>query len=219
MLDDILLLKVQDAISSFDNTNIASAFFSGSATLPFINSPHDFDLLVFVKKDSAVPPNFYVRPLRQALLSLDSRISLLPRWEDYFVDDRASLYFSREQFKRHIHCILPPAAYIHSFTKDVFGAPSSSVLPPGGLDVLTTHRDIYIRNLKEYYLSASFEDDVKRFKRVKSIYYGLCGVYFLMNNSYTLTDEQIRNVNIAHDRADGWEGLYSWLLSVLPTLS
>ena len=48
------------------------------------------------------------------------------------------------------------------------------------------------------------------FRRGKRLYHALIGIYFIDNNAYDLTEEQIKNVNIAHDMKEGFEDLWEW---------
>jgi hypothetical protein len=217
MIDDALLDSVKNEIRSFGVDHIRCAFFAGSCTYPFIRSPNDKDLLVFMKRTCPDDKLVYARPLKRKIKEIDPSISVIVRYDDYYTNDQAKLDVSDVHDARTAHCILPAGAFSTIFAVDVFGE-NRKVLPPGGIDILTTHRKQYLSNLKYMYDPDRYADMMKEYGRMKNLYYALAGIYFMQNGAYSLTEDQIRNVNIAHDCADGWEELYEWVLSYLKDL-
>ena len=90
----------------------------------------------------------------------------------------------------------------------------TEIIPPDTVDVLK-NKDRYIESLKHWYLSDAFKRARERLGVIKHVYQGLLVVYFIENGSYELTEEQRKNVNIAHDKAEGADELCDWLIEKL----
>lgn len=68
-------------------------------------------------------------------------------------------------------------------------------------DVINIHRDEY----KEILINTIDRLNTNKIRNQKRWYQILRGYFILMNNSYTLTDDQKAIINHIHDQKDGWE--------------
>lgn len=78
-------------------------------------------------------------------------------------------------------------------------------------DVVDKDREEYIKTLhetKDQLLS-------NRIKNQKRWYQILRGIYILINNSYEVTDEQKREINILHNLSEGWEKIRDKTIQLL----
>jgi hypothetical protein len=172
----------------------------GSSTLPYIINPRDIDVCVYINP-TVERRTRYVAGLRAALKTdVNPNISLITRAPVNWWETGGLL-------KTHAFLNLP------RFAVNVIGN-ISEMVPPEEVDVFA-NKDKYIESLKRYWLGEDVEEHIRKYGRLKSLYQALLVVYFLDNNSYELTDEQKKNVNIAHDCADGWEELHEWLTNRL----
>ena len=172
----------------------------GSSTLPYIINPRDIDVCVYINP-AVERRTRYVAGLRAALKTdVNPNISLITRVPVNWWETGGLL-------KTHAFLNLP------RFAVNVIGN-ISEMVPPEEVDVFA-NKDKYIESLKRYWLGEDAEEHIRKYGRLKSLYQALLVVYFLDNNSYELTDEQKKNVNIAHDCADGWEELHEWLTNRL----
>lgn len=77
----------------------------------------------------------------------------------------------------------------------------------------TMDKQIYIESIRWLMQERpnKFNDNINPQHRTKYLYHILVGLYSLKNNSLTqFTEEQIKNINIAHDCTDGYEELWKW---------
>lgn len=81
-------------------------------------------------------------------------------------------------------------------------------------DVIDTHREKYKQILIDT-VKKLITGEIKNQKRWYQI---LRGAYILVNNSYDLTPEQKREINILHDIADGWEEIRDKTIELIHTL-
>ena len=81
-------------------------------------------------------------------------------------------------------------------------------------DVIDTHREKYKQILIDT-VNKLLTGEIKNQKRWYQI---LRGAYILANNSYDLTVEQKREINILHDTADGWEEIRNKTIELIHTL-
>jgi hypothetical protein len=56
-----------------------------------------------------------------------------------------------------------------------------------------------------------------RIKNQKRWYHLLRGIYILINNSYEVSDEQKKEINILHQLANGWEAIRDKTITLIST--
>ena len=198
----IKLIKqyVEQYIENADLREIIAVVLVGSSSITCINNPHDIDVCVCVSP-TVERRTRYVAGLRAALQAdVSPKISVLTRIPDEWYEAGGLL-------KTYAFQSLPRFAI--NIVGDV-----RELAPPEKVDVLM-NKDKYINSLKHYWFSEHMEKHIRKYGRLKALYLALLVVYFIDNNSYELTDEQRRNVNIAHDLADGWEELHDWFINKL----
>lgn len=81
-------------------------------------------------------------------------------------------------------------------------------------DVINDNRIEYIQILKDT-VEKILSGKIKNQKRWYQIYRGIC---ILVNNSYEVTTEQKREINILHDLSDGWEEIKDKTINLLANL-
>jgi hypothetical protein len=81
-------------------------------------------------------------------------------------------------------------------------------------DVIQEHRTEFIKCLKE----KAAELTSGRMLNQKRWYHILRGIYILINNSYEVTPDQRREINILHDLALGYEQIRDKTIELLKTL-
>jgi hypothetical protein len=204
------LERFNKILSECDLTYIRCICLAGSYSLPFIENPHDIDIHCFVKKEWAGKFREPVLPIRlKAREEIGDFVSVVPHWEDEYTGENAVRLFSDITDFVHQRCSLRTYVYefIPEYCPSIYGD-AQEVL--GGIDILGKDKEDYLKNLKWELTSQSFLKQMEKTNRTRRLYHVLCGIYFIENNSYELTEEQKKNVNIAHDKTDGWEGLYEW---------
>lgn len=82
-------------------------------------------------------------------------------------------------------------------------------------DIIKEHRSEFIKDLKN---KAELIQKGK-IKNQKRWYHILRGIYILLNNSYEVTEEQWKEINILHDLTSGWEQIRDKTLHLLTTIT
>lgn len=174
-------------ILDFLNEHFLYVKLGGSYSLPFINNPHDYDIIVicdtfedrlYCKKQ--LLDNYNVRDLRKDY-GLDFHFITKEYEDEFLVTSIYPFYYKQsdiiyktlkeyEVIKKDISAILSNANNIYESLK------------------------IKLDNI------LSLSDNVKY--QHKFWYYAYTTLCVLKNNSYELTAEQIENINILHDRKD-----------------
>lgn len=215
MIDNDCLEKIKDIVSEEVPESDFSLFKSigifGSAALPFIRKPRDADVHCFISNDVdfATYHNapFRLRErLRNEVSGIFANVAI-HREDEYVQKDKPQLYADAR--KRHQLSIIRTYAYQFSPSL-IINLHGDAFQNLGGIDVIGKDRDVYLKQLMWELESGRVGAWVKAHGRTKGLYHFLCGIYMVENGSHDLTDEQIANVNIAHDCADGWEELYEW---------
>ena len=206
-MDDSTISKIKDVMGQQGLPLIRAAVIGGSCASPFIDSPHDVDLVLYVDLPTSRECFGYVQGLREKMSDIAPGVSIIVH--TYSMYPYPSFIRKRDK-NGHINRVW--AWQIPRYCIDIVGDISAAI-PDDELNLLT-HEDEYMEKMRDYYLSDAFRKAMGKSAsgRVKSLYYGLLTLYFIDNDAYELTDEQRRNVNIAHDCADGWEELYEWLI-------
>lgn len=203
---------------SYIDPSIKCIVLSGSSCLPFINNFNDIDIDIFIEDDSRLHMYEIIDDLRNKLETIDSRVAVFPEFVNKFFNKPKSLEIAdqlRKVSDRMVHPSLPIYCYQWKWNIILYGDPSL-VFP--NWDVLGDIQEDWLKNCL-YWLTKWETKKDKTFKRIKYLYHIITGLYIIENNSYDVfTDEQIKNINIAHDKADGWEELFQWAKSKVKIL-
>lgn len=215
-----LINKLKEIINSFDLAYVRYICLTGSYSLGFIKNCSDIDIDCFIEKEHFRETyNRIITPLRQKCKEeIGEFVGIIVHPDDYYTGPQiVKLFKDRIDVKKQ-QVSLKTYAYEFNpyFCVDLYGEMQDCL---GGFDILGKDKEDYLTNLKYDITSEIFLHQVERFGRTKRLYHILCGIYMIENNSYELTEEQIKNVNIAHDKADGWEELYEWAKNELEKLT
>lgn len=165
----------------------------GSRVDPVINNPHDYDYIWFVK------PSWYY----EFITTLQS-FNILD--ESY----RNKTLLDVTQVRIYPYTQIDWFSYLDILMIKIFG---EDVCP--ATDVIVEHRQKFIESLKQKAAEIPQNKDLKP----KRWYHILRGVYILLNNSYDVTEEQKREINILHDLTPGWEIVRDKTIQLLETLN
>lgn len=235
MLSNELIIKIKSIIENLPNdilNDLRGVGIEGSGCLPFINNYHDIDIYVYypdapypvdgskvsseikqkrkmtreiilkeLTENLNIPNNIDVKicPERKLLGVID--YNEWSAWNDIYLN----LY-------QHIYAIL------------VYKQPDFNSYPEKVIEFFNAmDKKIYLNQLKNWIDNACFQihfnDEINPHHRTKRLYHILTSLYILENNSFTdFTEEQIKNINIAHDMADGYEELWDWAKNKIDSL-
>ena len=216
------ITKVKNILNDFDLTNVLAIYLSGSYSLGFIKNCDDIDIHCFTKnamdrKDRQDLVNSIRAKLKE---EFDFSVSFIWHFEDEYTGANAVRLSKDLKDRKTQKLALRTYAYEFNpkFRTILYGSAEDYL---GGFDILGKDKEDYLANLKYDTTSESFLHQMERNAngRTKRLYHILCGIYMIENNSYELTEEQIKNVNIAHDKTDGWEELYEWAKNELEKLT
>lgn len=171
----------------------------GSSVDPVLNSSHDEDFILFAK-------HCEYQNLQQDLM----RLGLRKPFEYIEVIDNISVEgkdFS--QIRSSVNNRIDWFSYLDVLMIKVIG---EDVCPK--TDIIKEYRKQFLKDLREKALWLQ-EGKIKNQKRW---YHILRGVYILINNSYGVSEEQKREINILHDVAEGWEEIRDKTIQLLKTL-
>lgn len=188
-----------------DLTYIKAIVLVGSACLPCIDNPRDFDIYAYVSNKWEGEIVEAIQELRHALKDAlpEESVAVRAMAENKWIDGCEFL----KDAGPHNPCFLSPYAYqLH--TQIVLYGDTTNI--SDWIDILGKHKQSYLKNLKhlmEYHFTAT----PKR-AHSKYLYHVLTGLYMIENNGYFLTEEQGRNVKIAHDHVDleKYDELFAW---------
>ena len=177
-----------DKLSPYCN----AVYFGGSRVDPIIDNPHDFDYIWFVKP-------FWYYEFVTTLQSFD----ILD--ESY----RNKTLLDVTQVREYPYTKIDWFSYLDVLMIKLFG---DNVCPT--TDIIVEHRQEFIESIKQ----KATEIPQNKCLKPKRWYHILRGVYILLNNSYEVTEEQKREINILHGLAEGWEEIRDKTIKLLETL-
>lgn len=169
-----------------------AVYLGGSQVDPVIDHPHDFDYIWYIKSEYLYE---FITTLQDIRASFSS--------EDLLIIDISQLEL--DPYTR-----ITWFSYLDKFKIKLFG---ESVCPHP--DIIVESRQEFIKDLKQKAIIISEDDTLKP----KRWYHILRGVYILLNNSYDVTDEQKREINILHDLSEGWEEIRDKTIQLLEALN
>lgn len=158
----------------------------GSRSLPFIKNPHDYDIIIICEKEedrficSKLFHNTYDSKELRFTYGLDFHIITL-EYENFFVN---SIY----------PYLIQETDIIYSTIKDFL---------PKNRDInymLANEATIIAKYKKRIHSEKLMHEGVKY--KHKFWYYAYTAICIFKNKSFNLTEEQINNINMLHDRKD-----------------
>ena len=155
---------------------------SGSRADPIIENPHDHDYIFLAKPLQLTNLKRVIFKMRTMIkeslnIPLDLRID----------------YIHTNNNLRIVHF-----SYLDFFLELIAG---TDICPKA--NILKEHRQEFIETIK--FRAERLLDISSVYSEQKRWYHILRGVYILLNNSYEITEEQKKEINILHDLSEGWE--------------
>lgn len=171
-------------------------YLGGSRVDPIIENPHDYDYICFAKH------------LKLATL-IDKLNKLGFKQQDGTEATKPKTLLDLTQIRYYPYDQINWFSYLDHYMIKIIG------------DDVCTDLDIINRYRKDYLLD--LKDKANKFLNTwtnasKRWYHILRGVYILLNNSYDVTEEQKREINILHDLSDGWENIRDKTIKLLENL-
>ena len=191
-----LLIKNWDKINKY----CYAVYLGGSRVDSAIDTPHDYDYIWFVKPRQY---NFLITCLRDIGIKCANVGSNKNKARsDFLIDCSQCRYLPATKITWF--------SYLDPLMQLIAG---EDICPK--TDIIYKHRKEFIKELKNKANLIS----TNRIKNQKRWYHILRGIYILLNNSYNVSAEQKRDLNILHDLASGWEEIKDKTLRLLSNLS
>lgn len=187
MLESDLQLLINSAFTKIE-LYCEAIYFGGSRVDPVIDNPHDYDYICFAKRLS-----------RHRLLSSLHKLGFKTnKSKKNTIKDTDSSIEDFSQVRMYPYTQINWFSYLDILMIKVIG---NDVCPK--TDIIHQHRKEFFTDLytKTRRLRAG------KIKNQKRWYHLLRGIYILINNSYEVTEEQRKEINILHDLSEGWEQL------------
>lgn len=205
---------LKNIFSTIEN-HCAAIYLGGSRVDPVIDNAHDYDCICFAK------PSHY-HDLAVSLKKVGfkpeiageekSQSTLKQAYQRNNIDLNLDL-LDISQMRSYTFNIIDWFAYLDHYMIKFIG---EDVCPKP--DLLGADKAAYLKDLKLKAVELSSKDWSEHPSRNKRWYHILRGVYILLNNSYEVTEEQKREINILHDLAEGWEDIRDKTIKLLETL-
>lgn len=187
LLNENQIKKVASEVYNYLQPYCIAIYLGGSLCENIIDNSHDVDFICF--SDEPINMNF----IRMGLHFYQKTHNLPENYD--FIQVRT------KQREEHAY-----GSYINKKMIKLVGEDIEF-----NFDVINKDRKEYIKILhetKDQLLS-------NRIRNQKRWYQLLRGIYILMNNSYEVTDEQKREINILHDLSEGWEKIRDKTIQLL----
>ena len=161
----------------------AAVYLGGSRVDPVIKNPHDYDYICFAEESM-------LHILIEKLETLG-----YPQ-QDGTKKTKPKTLLDMSQIRAYPYTDIDWFSYLDPLMINVIG---KKVCPK--TDIIKEYRTEFLEDIKirANLLLTRWCDYPKRW------YHILRGVYILMNNSYEVTEEQKKEINILHDLTPGWE--------------
>lgn len=188
-----MIFEIQSILNKYPRIKdyTRAIYKGGSSVDPVLNNPHDCDYIWFATTRRKSNLLIYLRDLGFLKNSSNSKITTCKQGEkEYHLD------FS--QVRGEPYTQITWFSYLDVLMEKVVG---EDCCPK--TDIITTHRLEFYKCLYEKMI----ELQNGRIKNQKRWYHLLRGIYILINNSYEVTKEQKREINILHQLATGWESI------------
>ena len=169
----------------------------GSHVDPVIDNPHDYDYICFAKYLCRTKVRTHLIKLGLAKSGSKSKKA----------DSNWLLDFS--QIRVYPYTQITWFSYLDKLMVLKAG---NDICPK--TDIISEYRTEFIAEMQQK-VNLLLNGTITNQKRW---YHILRGVYILLNNSYEVTEEQKREINILHDLAEGWEEIRDKTLQLLVSL-
>lgn len=175
----------------------AAIYLGGSRVDPVIENPHDYDYICFAKH------------LKLATL-IDKLNKLGFKQQDGTEATKPKTLLDMTQIRYYPYTQINWFSYLDHYMIKIIGDEVCN-----NLDIINKYRKDYLLELKDkaHKLLNIWTNASKRW------YHILRGVYILLNNSYDVTEEQKKEINILHDLSEGWEKIRDKTIQLLETLN
>lgn len=205
MISQDFINKTKEIVDGFDKEYLKAVVITGSATYPFIENPHDLDIVAFTSNKAPEHPIRYVHEIRKELRSaFGENVSVISRtYESLKQGDYLKAADSSLVRKTYLSKMLLDTNIMIKGSLDM-------ILPEGQFDIIGKDKDEFMVSANLLIHSTPMRRAIEKYGHTKMIYQTLAGIYFIENGKYELTEEQKKNVNIAHDCSEGWEELYEY---------
>lgn len=190
MIDLKQIKKIAESIYEYSQPYCIAIYLGGSLCEDIIKNPHDVDFICF---SNLASEKYQLGWKIQAFLKNNN----LPEEYDF-------CQIRTKQKEEHAY-----GSYINKKMINLVGENINF-----NFDIIKTNRAEYIQILKSTVEELNL-GKIKNQKRWYQIYRGIC---ILLNNSYDVTEEQRKEINILHDLSDGWEQLRDKACMLLDTL-
>jgi hypothetical protein len=181
-------------------------YYGGSRVDPVVDNPHDYDYICFAKR---LRSQRLHQKLTKAKLAVSGSIPKKEREKQSAIQSHDSPVRDFSQVRVVPYTKITWFSYLDSLMIKVVG---EDICPK--TDIITEHRAEFIECLKT---KAKELIDGKILNQ-KRWYHLLRGIYILQNNSYEVTDEQRREINILHDLATGYEQVRDKTIELIETI-
>ena len=199
-------LLITQLIENFEELSkyCVGVYRGGSRVDPVINTPHDYDYICFSKP---LNQHFLLNWLRRhKFISKEffklSRTANSNKNIETFSED-----FS--QIRVYPYTQITWFSYLDVLMQKVIG---EDICPK--TDIIKQHRQDFIVALKEK-MTLLLNGVMKNQKRW---YHLLRGAYILVNNSYEVSEEQKKEINILHDLTEGWDEIRDKTIQIVNSL-
>ena len=192
-------------IYSLINEHCEAIYFGGSRVDPVIDNAKDFDFICFAKQ--------YKRTiLRNLLNKLGCRTAGSIKINAKKLSSTVEYQHDHEDFSQIRHYPYNKITWFSYLDTLMVKIVGKDVCPK--TDIINTHRKEFLADLREKadWLITDLMKNKKRW------YHILRGVYILINNSYEVTEEQHKEINILHDLSEGWEEIKDKTIKLLTNL-
>jgi hypothetical protein len=196
-------MKDIDIVFSTIKNSCLAIYYGGSRVDPVIDNPHDYDYICFAKYLGTL--RLYRDLSKQGFRTSPSRRN--SKSKNLNTTETSLLDFS--QIRSYPYTQITWFSYLDPLMIKVIG---EDVCPK--TDIIQEHRAEFIKCLKE----KAIELTSGRMKNQKRWYHILRSIYILINNSYDVTPDQRREINILHDLAPGYEQIRDKAIQLLKTL-
>ena len=185
-IDQVIIDKIKNIIDKLDN-NFNYIVIGGSISIKYIKNNKDIDVFVFCKDQKQVElcNSIIDRNGRKELRSnYNVDIHIAEKWDDNFI------YTLNQSWK-----------YLADFPDNLIEAFKDIIIKPINIDEFIESGDIIKSKIKRFIdRRIEFTNIEDRIYLSKYWYYIYLIEAILKNKSFDLTDEQIINVNMLHDR-------------------
>lgn len=187
----ILKDEITDLLLNFwenHKSNLIAILLGGSSVSPFINNPHDIDIIIIWKTSADRRDNLpESKQLYKKIHQIDIKCNCLQHYMEQYNDVFKNIWTVYAYLYQY-HCIIAGEPFVILNNFNILLHPDKAI-----------ETILYVKELMH---------------NKKWFYHVLTTLYILENNSYELTTQQIQNINIVHDQQDQEkiEELYQWAL-------